>query len=41
MSDKFQNILVNILVTIVVIGLGSLFVSGIIALIIKLWNFIL
>lgn len=41
MNDKFQNILVNILATIVLVGLGSLFVSGIIALIIKLWNFIL
>lgn len=41
MNDKYQNWLVNILVTIVVVGLATLFASGIIALTIKLWNFIL
>ncbi|MEK4394377.1 hypothetical protein MHH94_10075 [Mammaliicoccus sp. FSL K6-3158] len=41
MNDKYQNWLVNILVTIIFVGLGTLFVCGIIALTIKLWDFIL
>ncbi|MDC5693349.1 hypothetical protein N7L96_01940 [Mammaliicoccus sciuri] len=41
MNDKYQNWLVNILVTIIFAGLGMLFASGVIALTIKLWDFIL